>query len=238
MIGVHRWGGYAEYVAVPAQAVCPIPESLSFAEATVIVRHFPVAFALAHRRAGLRAGETALVMGAAGALGSALVQVAKLTGATVIAGAGADDRVAAGRALGADSGVNYRAQDLEQEVRRLTNGRGVDVVFENTGDPALWPGAFNSLAHGGRLATVGAHAGEIVPIDVRRLYTQVQSVLGGAPAQASDVARALEEASAGRIRAVIGATLPLEQAREAHALVEEGRVIGKVILVPPGATAA
>jgi NADPH:quinone reductase len=231
MLGVHRWGGYAEYVVVPAGGIYKIPSGLPFPEATVVVRHFPVAYAQI-RRVGLQRGETALVMGAAGGLGSALVQALKPVGATVIAAAGADDRVALARSLGADHGVNYRAQDLAAECMRLTDGRGVDVVFENIGDPTLWPGAFNSLAFRGRLITIGAHGGGLVPLDVRRLYIELITVIGGAHGEPQDVEHTLAEAAAGRIRAPIGAVLPLEQARQAHEMVEAEQVTGKVILVP------
>jgi NADPH2:quinone reductase len=128
--------------------------------------------------------------------------------------------------------VNYRAQDLAAECLRLTDGRGVDVVFENIGDPTLWPGAFNSLAHRGRLITIGAHGGGLVPLDVRRLYLELITVIGGAHGEPQDVEHALSEAAAGRIRAPIGAVLPLEQARQAHEMVEADQVTGKVVLVP------
>jgi NADPH:quinone reductase len=231
MLGVHRWGGYAEYVVVPARGLYRIPDALPFPEATVIVRHFPVAYAQI-RRVALQVGETCLVMGASGGLGSALVQAAKQVGATVIAGAGADDRVALACELGAAHGVNYRAQDLAAECLRLTDGRGVDVVFENIGDPTLWPGAFDSIAYQGRLITIGAHGGGVVPLDVRRLYFELITVIGGAHGEPQDVERALAEAAAGHVRPLIAAVLPLERAREAHEMVEAGAATGKVLLVP------
>jgi NADPH:quinone reductase len=231
MIGIHRWGGYAEYVAVPARNLYRIPAGLPFPEATVVVRHFPVAYAQI-RRVGLQPSETALVMGAAGGLGSALVQAAHQLGATVIGAAGADERVELARSLGADHGVNYRRQDLTAECMRLTGGRGVDVVFENIGDPTLWSGAFNSIAPSGRLITIGAHGGGIVPLDVRRLYFELITVIGGAHGEPQDVERALAEAAAGRIQVTIGTVMPLEQARRAHEMVEGNEINGKVILVP------
>src|SRR5919201_2005060 len=109
-------------------------------------------------------------MGAAGALGSCGVQVAKLLGAKVIAGAGSDERVKVALSYGADFGINYRRQDLAQEVMRITESHGADVVYENIGDPTLWPGAFNSLAWAGRLVTAGGHGGGKVTLDVKRLY--------------------------------------------------------------------
>ena len=178
MIGVHRWGGNAEFVVAPAENIVPIPNRVSCAEATVAGRHFPTAFALCYR-AELKPGETVLIMGAAGALGSCAVQVAHDIGATVIAAAGTDDRAASAIPMGADFAINYRSRDLEQEVLALTDGRGVDVVFENIGDPTLWPGAFNSLAIDGRLVTVGAHGGDRVHLDVRRLYGRRLKITSG-----------------------------------------------------------
>ena len=113
--------------------------ALDFATATVVSRHAPTALHLLRDRAKLQAGEWVLVMGAAGGLGSAGVQVAKYLGAKVIAAAGADDRVKVGLDLGADAGVNYRTQDLTIEAMRITEGKGVNVVFENIGDPELFP---------------------------------------------------------------------------------------------------
>lgn len=230
-IGVDRWGGYAEYVAVPARNAYRIPDAVSFAEATVVMRHFPTAFHLLEL-AQLRAGEWLLVMGAAGALGSCGVQVGKLLGATVVAGAGASDRVAATRQYGADHGVNYRAADLAAEVERVTDGRGVDVVFENIGDPELWPRAFASLARGGRLVTAGAHAGGVVGLDVRRLYNRRLTVIGGAGANRRDIDRSFAAAASGEIRAIIGRVMPLAIAAEAHRWAEDRHSIGKVILDP------
>lgn len=232
MLGVHCWGGYAEYVVAPAANALAIPEGLSFAEASVITRHFPTAFSLA-RKANLQAGEWVLIMGAAGGLGSCAVQVAKQIGARVIAGAGSDERVAAARALGADFGVNYRTQDLEQEVMRITEDRGVDVVFENIADPTLWPGAFNSLGYEGRLVTVGAHGGGLVTLDVRRLYSRRLQIASGLGLERrEDAEQALAMASAGKLRLLIDRIMPLREAAAAHRLVEANQVLGKVILDP------
>ncbi len=136
MLGVQCWGGHAEFVKIPAVNCVLVPEALTFAQAAVIARHFSLAFGECHL-AELKQGEWALVMGAAGGLGSCLVQVAKTLGAHVVAAAGTDQRVQVAVSLGADFGVNYRRDDLQREIARITAGRGVDVVFENIGDPAL-----------------------------------------------------------------------------------------------------
>lgn len=232
LLGIHRWGGYAEYVSAPADSVIRIPDKLSFAEATVVTRHFPAAFNLLLDQANLQSGEWVLVMGAAGALGGCGVQVAKLVGAAVIAGAGSDERVAAAMSYGADHGINYRTHDLAEEVLRFTDSRGVDLVFENVGDPALWPGSFNSLARDGRLVTAGAHGGGLVTLDLRRLYMRRLRIIGSTGSTRKYAQRSLEEAAAGRIRAVVGRVIPLRQAAEAHRLVESNAIIGKIILDP------
>jgi NADPH:quinone reductase-like Zn-dependent oxidoreductase len=230
-IGVHRWGGYAELVSAPAKNIIPIPEGLTFTETAVILRHAPTALNLLQSLAQVRPGETVLVMGATGGLGAAGIQVANLLGATVIAGAGAEDRVAAAVANGADHGIDYRANDLTAEVERLTDGRGVDVVFENISDPILWPRAFASIAYGGRMVTAGAHGGGKVELDVRRLYGRRIRIIGGAGATRADNAVVLEAALAGRISARIDRVLPLEAASEAHRLFEDGvSLVGKVVL--------
>jgi NADPH2:quinone reductase len=238
-IGVHRWGGYAEYVAAPATNVVRIPDGVSFVDAAVILRHAPTAFNLLHNLATVQAGEWVLVMGATGGLGAAGVQVAKLLGATVIAGAGADSRVEVALANGADHGVNYRTHDLTEEVLRITEGRGVQVVFENISDPQIWPQAFASLAHGGRLVTAGAHGGGKVELDVRRLYGRRLRVLGGAGASRQDVMTALAAAGDGKLHAVVDRVMPLDAAAEAHRLAEKGGLLGKIVLDPrvPGKAA-
>jgi NADPH:quinone reductase len=230
-LGIRQWGGYAEYVIVEAAATVPLPDGLTFSQASVILRHFPTAFALA-RRGQLQPGEWALIMGAAGGLGASAVQVAKLMGARVIAAAGTDRRVAAALSYGADAGVNYRTQDLAAEVKRITDGNGADVVFENIADPTLWPGAFNSLAFRGRLVTAGAHGGGTVDLDVRQLYLRRNRIIGGPGNSQDDVQRTLEAASSGRLLAPIDRVLPLEDVAQAHRLVEENQVLGKVILDP------
>lgn len=233
-LGVSIWGGYAEYVGVLARNVTLVPADVSLADASVINRHYSAAFHFVEGLAEMKAGEWVLVMGGAGALGSALVEVCKLAGATVIAAAGTDERVASCVAHGADHGVNYRAQALDDEVGRITDGRGVDVVMENIGDPTLWPGAFNSLARGGRLVTGGAHGGGFVELDISRLYGSQLRIIGGTSGPRKYADRAWTAAAAGQLHPVIGMTLPLAEAAEGHRIAETQGVIGKVMLTPEG----
>ena len=231
-IGLHRWGGYAEYVAVPAGNAFKLPDNIAYADGSVITRHFPMAFNQLTSKADVKPGEWVLVMGATGALGNCCVQVAKMLGAKVIAGAGADERVELAKSYGADFGINYRKQDLTAEVMRLTGNQGVDVVCENISDPTLWPGAFNSLAINGRMVTAGAHGGETVSLDMKRLYMRRLRIIGTAGTNVPDVYKALDAAGQGRIRAIIDRTMPLREAAAAHRIVEKNQIPGKIILDP------
>ena len=233
ILGVHAWGGYAEYVRVPVEATHPLPEDIDFVTATVVSRHAPVALSMLRDDAKVGPDDWILVMGAAGGLGSAGVQVAKHLGAKVIAAAGSDERVRAALELGADFGVNYRRQDLGQETRRITRGRGVDVVFENIGDPDLFPKAFASLARNGRLITAGGHGGGTVPLDVKQLYMNGITVMGSVGRiTPGDLDVALRAAAEGRYRVLVDRVLPLGDAALAHRIVEERSGTGKVVLQP------
>jgi len=233
IIGVNRWGGYAEYAAVPAGNAFVLPAALTFPEAAVVMRHMPTARHQLHCRAGLQAGEWVLVMGAAGGLGSCCIQVAKRMGAKVIGAAGSDDRVAAAIAFGADHGVNYRTQDLAAEVMKLTGGEGVHVVTENVGDPDLWPKALASLRPRGCMITAGAHAGGNVALDLRALYLKRLRLIGDPLCDFPDIEWALKEVEQRGVRPpIVDRVLPLSAAAEAHRLIERRSVAGKILLDP------
>ena len=234
LFGIHCWGGYAEYAILPESNAFAIPDNLDYPEANVIMRHLPTARHMLFRKAELKEGEWILIMGATGGLASCCVQVAKRMGATVIAAAGADDRVQTAIDLyGADYGINYRTGDLAAEVMKLTDGRGVSVVTESIGDPDLWPGAIGSLGRMGRLVTAGAHGGGQVTLDLRMLYIKRQRIIGTPGCDFPDIEWALDAASDGSIVApIVDRVLPLHEAARAHQLVEDRVLVGKLQLDP------
>jgi NADPH:quinone reductase-like Zn-dependent oxidoreductase len=232
LLGVDTWGTYAESVKVPAGTVQIVPDTLDFITAAVVGRHGPLAFTQLRDRAQVKPGEWVLVMGAAGGLGSALVQAAKYLGARVIAAAGSDERVAAARGLGADEGINYRSQDLTAEARRITGGAGVNVVCDNIGDPATFPKALAALGFQGRLVTAGGHGGGTVPLDVKYLYLNVISIFGNPIDTPENFRLALKVAAEGKLKVLIDKVLPLKEAGRAHEIVEARSGIGKVVLTP------
>ena len=233
MMGIKRPGGFAELVAVPACAAIALPDGLDFHHAAVVMRHVPTAWNLLFNVAELEAGETVLIMGAGGNLGSIGIQIAKnVIGATVIAAAGSDDRVKIGLELGADHAVNYNTHDLTAELMKITGGKGVDVLYDNIANPKVLPGAFRAIGFDGRLVTAGAHAGPDVTIDFSHLYHKRITIKGRPGYHPPDVPKCFAAAADGKIRAQIERILPLSRAAEAHRLVESGESAGKIVLDP------
>jgi NADPH:quinone reductase len=233
MMGIKRPGGFAEYVTVPAAAVTALPEALDFHRAAVVMRHVPTAWNLLVHVADLKFGETVLIMGAGGNLGTIGIQIAKnVIGARVIATAGSDERVALGRKLGADHGVNYATQDILEEVMKITDYKGVDVLYDNIANPAVLPLAFRAIGMDGRLVTAGAHAGPNVSIDFSHLYHKRITIKGMPGYTPSDLPHCLQAAAEGKVIPQIERVLPLSQAATAHRMVEEHEGQGKIVLDP------
>ncbi len=231
MMGIKRPGGFAELVAVPACAAIALPDALDFHQAAVVVRHVPTAWNLLCNVAKLKAGETVLIMGAGGNLGSIGIQIAKnVIGAKVIAAAGSDAGIAIGRALGADHAVTY--DDLPAEVMKVTGGKGVDVLYDNIANPKALPRAFHAIGLDGRLVTAGAHGGPNVAIDFSHLYHKRITIKGQPGYHPSDVPKCLAAAADGKIKAQIERVLPLSRAAEAHRRIESGESRGKIVLDP------
>jgi NADPH:quinone reductase-like Zn-dependent oxidoreductase len=233
MMGIKRPGGFADKVAVPACVAIALPDGLDSHHAAVVMRHVPTAWNLLFNVAELKAGETVLVMGAGGNLGSIGIQIAKnVIGAKVIAAAGSDDRVKLGLDLGADHAVNYNTHDLTAEVMKLTGGKGVNVLYDNIANPKVLPQAFRAIGFDGRLVTAGAHAGPNVTIDFSHLYHKRITIKGRPGYHPPDVPKCFAAAADGKIKTQIERVLPLSQAAQAHRLVETGESLGKIVLDP------
>lgn len=231
VMGVHRHGGYAELVRAPAANAAPLPAALPFADAACLPLSYAVAWHLLVTVARLQPGETVLIMAAGSGLGVAGIQIAKLRGARVLAAAGSDEKVELARRLGASEGVNYATSDLPQEVRRLTDGWGADVVFENIGS-ATWDRSLASLARSGRVVTCGTHGGSQASIDIRSLYRSHISLLFTAGFTRDALDEVIRLAGEGKLKAVIDRTFPLAEAAAAQRYVADRKNFGKVILVP------
>lgn len=230
IVGYGRDGGYAELLAVPGANVIPKPKNLNWPEAAALPLVTLTAWHMLVTQARLQPGEDVLVHAAGSGVGSLGIQIAKLYGARVIATAGSEEKLKKARELGADETVNYTRDDWPREVKKLTNGRGVDVVFEHTG-AATWPGSIVSLKKGGRLVTCGATSGYDARTDLRQVFYRHLTILGSMMGSKAELLTAMKFIESGQIRAVVDRTLPLSDARKAHELMEDRAQFGKLVLV-------
>jgi len=240
VVGIGLDGSHAEQRAVGEGFAWRVPDGLAITEAAAVPIAFGTAFDCLFEFGRLQAGETALIHAGAGGVGLAAIQMAKRAGARVLATASSDDRLARLVEFGLDEGINYVTQDFVAEARRLTDGRGVDVIVDSVGGSTLQQ-SLAALAYRGRCITVGdAGRGVAEPLDVSGLRPNNQSLTGyflGAelflgPRAHPMVARQLEDVADGTLRVVIDRTFPLSEAAAAHAYIESRQAFGRVLLIP------
>ena len=231
MIGYRRDGGYAQLVAVPGVNVIPKPKNISWAEAAALPLVTLTAWHMLVTRANVQPGEDVLVHAAGSGVGSLAIQIAKLRGARVITTASSDEKLAKAKELGADELINYTGADWPKEVKRLTERRGVDVVFEHTG-AETWPGSIAALKSGGRLVTCGATSGFDARTDIRQIFYRQLTILGSFMGAKAELLDAMKFIANGALRAVVDRSMPLADARRAHELIEDRAQFGKLVLLP------
>jgi alcohol dehydrogenase len=234
-IGDNELGAYAESVVVGAGQLLLLPERVSFEDASCL----PVAYGTSHRmlrtRGLLQAGETILVLGASGGVGTSCVLLAKKIGARVIAAAGSEEKCARLRELGADETIDYNAVDFAQYCRERTGGLlaggGYDVVVNFTGGDT-WARSLRCVKRGGRLLTCGATAGFDPPTDIRYIWTGEIDVRGSNGWRREDLAALLDMVATGGLDPVIDRVVPLTEGIEAHRSMEERSFFGKIVIAP------
>src|SRR5580704_13726616 len=224
-------GGNCELVAVPAVSVIAIPDNLDFTQAASVALVFLTAWHMLVGRAGIRPGQTVMILGASSGVGIAAIQIAKLFQARVITTAGDENKLERGRALGADYGINHYKQKISEEVRKITNKEGVDIVIEHVG-AATWGESVKSLKPAGTLVTCGATTGPSASFDLRFLYSRQLSLLGSYMGTVGELYDVLGHVFAGRLKPVVDRTFPLKDIRAAHEYMESSQMFGKVVLVP------
>ena len=231
-------GGFAQQALVPAAQVFPLPDAADAVVASGMLITYGTSYHALKDRAQLQSGETLLVLGAAGGVGLAAVELGALMGARVIAAASTDEKLALARTYGAAETINYSTEDFRERLKELTGGKGVDVVYDPVGGDLTVP-AIKSLAWYGRLLVVGFAAGQIPQIPANLLLLKSASAVGvlwgnslrADPVHhAGNIAQLLEWLAAGRIKPEVDTVFPLDQAVEAINHVMERRAQGKVIL--------
>jgi len=232
LLGITRWGGYAQFTRVGQNHLVQLPDALSFEDAVAGTIPFATAWEALIEVGGLRAGETVLVNAAGGGIGSAGVQIATLAGAArIIATTGSDAKFAATRALGADDVVNYATTNVADAVRNLTQGAGVDMVLDMVGGARLQD-AIAAVALGGRIVSAGAHGGEHVDIDMIELFRKHISLHGCGRSTRATFSDVQDLMAAGKLRPVIHARFALAEAAAAHRLMESRDFFGRMIMDP------
>lgn len=224
-------GGNCELIAIPPVNVIPIPDSLDFNRAASVPLVFLTAWHMLVGRAGVRPGQTVLVLGANSGVGIAGIQLAKFFQCTVIATAGDGRKIAKARELGADHVINHYQQKISEEVRKITSKEGVDIVLEHVG-PATWDESLRSLKPGGVLVTCGATTGAQVGFDLRFLFSRQLSILGSYMGTMGELHEVLKHVFSGKLKPVVDRTFPLQEARAAHEYMEKSSMFGKIVLNP------
>ncbi len=233
-------GAFAEEIVVPAAKVVRIPDSMPFDVAAGFAIVYGTSYYALKQRAGLKAGETLLVLGAAGGVGLAAVELGHAMGAKVIAAASSADKLAMAAEHGADEGIDYARDDLKDRVKALTDGRGADVIYDPVGGDYT-ERAFRAIAWEGRHLVIGFAGGRIPQLPLNLPLLKGASVVGvfwGAWAErrpeehAGNMRELFALYEEGRIRPHVDARFPLEGFQEAFAAIRERRVKGKIVLVP------
>ncbi len=232
-------GGYAEYAVADEPLCLPVPKPLSLLEAGGLPETYYTVYDNVFTRGRLKKGETILIHGGSSGIGSTAIQLAKNAGATVYATAGSAEKCDFCRSLGATEAIDYRATDFVAEVKRLTDGRGVDVVLDMVGGPYIQRN-LNILALEGRLVQIAFLQSSKADLDLMNVMLR-RLTLTGSTLRARSVALKAEIAAhlrrdvwplleTGTVRPIIHATFPLEQARKAHELMESSAHLGKIML--------
>jgi len=229
VLGNNVDGGDCELIAVPRVNVITIPDSLGFVEAASLPLVFLTAWHMLVGLAKLRPGGKVLILGAGSGVGSAAIQISKLLGAEVISTAGDERKLAKARELGADHTIDHYNQKISDEVKRITNRRGVDIVFEHVGE-ATWPESLKSLKYGGTLVTCGATTGFDAALDLRALFARQLSLFGSYMGSMGELEEVLRHVFAGNLKPVVDRTFPLSEARAAHEYLAASGQFGKVVL--------
>ena len=229
ILGEHFPGVYAEYVAVPARNLVRVPEGFPMEKAAAAPLVYLTAWRMLFTRAGLRAGERVLVVGAGGGVNSAAIQLAKMAGAFVYVAAGGPEKVQFARDLGADVVYDYREQEWWKEVYRDTGKRGVDLVVDNVGE-ATFPYSLRALAKGGRVVTVGATTGSRSNADIRLIFWKQISIVGSTMGSQSEFRAAMRAVFEGRVDPPVDSIWPMEEYRQALERMLRGEQKGKIVL--------
>lgn len=228
VLGLRSDGGYAELVSVPIENLIALPNHVDFVAAAAFPLTFLTAWHMLITRAGLRRGDVVLVLAGASGVGQAAIQLAGHFGARVLA-TSAPSKADRTRALGAEHVLDHYSGDYAKDVKRLTDGRGADIVVEHVGE-ATWDRSVRALATGGRLVTCGATTGHAARVDLRHLFARQLSLLGSYMGRFAELREAAPLFFSGHLKPMIDKTFPLREAASAQQRLEDKEQSGKIVL--------
>lgn len=230
-IGVSAPGGFADYVLAPTKQLVRVPEAIPDDQAGALQVAFGTAWHMLFGRGGLRIGETVLINSVSSGIGSAAVQLAHLAGAFVIGTSSSPEKLEHAAENGMDTGIDYTTDDVSGRVMEVTDGRGVDLVFEHVGGE-LFQKAIESLARDGRMVTCGAHGGEVVPFDIIPFFRSQHTIIGSFVYDRDELEKVLGFAARGLLRPLVARAFPMTDVHQAFGLLESREFFGKILLRP------
>ncbi len=231
ILGEHVAGTFADFVVVPARNVFPVPEGLSFEQASAFPLVYQTAWRMVLTRGEVSPGKTVLIHGAGGGVGGAALEIALLAGGRVFATTRGEEKARRLREAGAERVIDYAAGDVARAIRDATAKRGVDVVIDSVGEKT-WMTSLKSVVKGGRIVTCGATTGPNPEEEIRLIFWNHISILGSTMANDREFRAMLSAVAAGRLRPRIDHVFPFGQAAEAYRRMEQGEQFGKIVLTP------
>jgi NADPH:quinone reductase-like Zn-dependent oxidoreductase len=232
MIGAHRDGGYAEFVTVPARNCLPLPDKVSFEQACLVPNTIGPVVKACSGRAGIRPGESVLIVGAGGGMGLHAVQAARACGGKVIAAIRSTRTADRCRESGADIVVSTEQADWREQIRGVTGGWGADVVLDFVANEHTLEASLGALAPAGRLVIMGYFPRGSVLRTPTWIFTEERTVTGNRSAGRQDVADTIALIESGRIAPIVSRVFPLKEAALAHEAFEAGEIVGRAVLIP------
>ncbi len=229
VVGEHRPGTAAEFVVVPAENLAPVPAGMPWDQAAAFSLATLTAWRMLTTRAAVRPGETVLIWGIGGGVAMAALEVARHLGARAVVTSSSDAKLAIARRAGAEGTINHGSTDVVAEIRRLTDGRGADVVVDSIGE-ARWQDSLRALRHGGRLVLCGATTGPMIALDLRRLFWHQWSILGSTLGSRREYAEIVALAHQGKLWPAVDRVVPLADWAQAMGRLAAGEQTGKLVI--------